>query len=208
MKEIIVKHPLINHKMSILRDVKTGTKEFRELMNELAMLMTYEAMRDAKTTEVKVVTPMEETKGEVINENEYAFVPILRAGIGLVDGVLRILPNAKIGHIGMYRNEETLEPVSYYFKVPSNIENRTVFLLDPMLATGGSAASSITELKKNGAKKIIFLCIVATREGIKRVQTDHPDVQIYSAALDRGLNEIGYIVPGLGDAGDRIFGTK
>ena len=208
MKEIIINHPLIEHKMSILRDIKTGTKKFRELMNEIAMLLTYEAMRDVKTTEVKVVTPMEETVGKKVDENEYAFVPILRAGLGIVDGVLRILPNAKIGHIGMYRNEETLEPVSYYFKVPSNIENRTVFLLDPMSATGGSAVQSIAELKKKGAKKIIFICIVAAPEGVSRVQEEHPDVLIYTAALDRELNEIGYIVPGLGDAGDRIFGTK
>ena len=208
MKEIIIKHPLIDHKMSFLRSIKTCTKEFRELMNEIAMLLTYEAMRDAQTKEVRVETPMEETIGYRINEDEYAFVPILRAGVGMVEGVLRVLPNAKIGHIGMYRNEETLEPVSYYFKVPADIEKRTVFLLDPMLATGGSAAASIAELKSKGATKIIILCVVAAPEGIEKIKDEHPDVQIYTASLDRELNEIGYIVPGLGDAGDRIFGTQ
>ena len=208
MKEKIINHPLINHKMAILRDIKTGTKEFRELVNEISMLLTYEAMKDVETKKIKVVTPMGETGGEQIDENAFAFVPILRAGLGMVDGVLRILPNAKIGHIGMYRNEETLEPVPYYFKVPCDIEKRTVILLDPMVATGGSAVESITELKKQGARKIVLLCVVAAPEGVKKVQKEHPDVQIYGASLDSHLNDIGYIVPGLGDAGDRIFGTQ
>jgi len=207
MKEIIINHPLINHKMVLLRDERTKTKEFRELTNEISMLLTYEAMKGVKTKKVKVTTPMGETTGEIINENNFAFIPILRAGIGMVDGVLRILPNAKVGHIGIYRNEETLEAVPYYFKVPSDIEKRTVFVLDPMLATGGSAVQAIAELKLKGIKKIVFLCIVAVPEGVKKVKEEHPDVQIYMAALDSHLNEIGYIVPGLGDAGDRIFGT-
>jgi len=206
--EKILNHPLIKHKISILRDVKTGTKEFRELVSEISMLITYEAIRDVKTSKIDVQTPLGIANGHMIDENKYAFIPILRAGLGMVDGVLKVLPNAKIGHIGMYRNEETFEPIPYYFKVPNNIYKRTVFLLDPMLATGGSAVSAIDQLKKLGVKKIKFLCIVAAPEGIANLKEKHPDVAIYAAVLDDHLNENAYIVPGLGDAGDRIFGTK
>ena len=206
--EKIMNHPVIKHKISILRNEKTSTKEFRELISEIAMLLCYEALSDAKTKKVKVKTPIAETVCDEIDENNYAFVPILRAGMGMVDGILNIMPNAKIGHIGLYRNEETLEPVKYYCKLPHDIKNREVMLLDPMLATGGSGSAAITMLKKDGVKKIKFLCIIAAPDGIKRIKDDHPDVDIYCAQLDDHLNEIGYIVPGLGDAGDRIYGTK
>ena len=206
--EKIMNHPLIKHKISILRNEKTSTKEFRELISEIAMLLCYEAFSDAKTKKVKVKTPIAETEGEIVDENKYAFVPILRAGMGMVDGVLTLMPNAKIGHIGLYRNEETLEPVKYYCKLPHDIENREVILLDPMLATGGSGSAAITMLKKDGVKKIKFLCIIAAPDGIKKIKEDHPDVDIYCAQLDDHLNDVGYIVPGLGDAGDRIYGTK
>ena len=206
--EKIMNHPVIKHKISILRNEKTSTKEFRELISEIAMLLCYEALSDAKTKKVKVKTPITETVCDEIDENNYAFVPILRAGMGMVDGILNIMPNAKIGHIGLYRNEETLEPVKYYCKLPHDIKNREVMLLDPMLATGGSGSAAITMLKKDGVKKIKFLCIIAAPDGIKRIKDDHPDVDIYCAQLDDHLNEIGYIVPGLGDAGDRIYGTK
>jgi len=208
MKEIILNHPMVKHKISILRSEKTSTKEFRELITEIATLLCYEALRDAKLEETKVITPITETKGYKINENNYAFVPILRAGMGMVDGVLKLMPTAKIGHIGLYRNEETLEPVKYYCKLPEKIEEKEVFLLDPMLATGGSGSAAIQMLKNDGVKKIKFLSVIAAPEGIKRIQEDHPDVQIYCATLDEKLNENGYIVPGLGDAGDRIYGTK
>ncbi len=208
MKEVILKHPMIKHKIAILRNEKTGTKEFRELISEIAMLLCYEALRDAQTYETNVKTPIAETVCTKVDENNYAFVPILRAGMGMVDGVLRIMPNAKIGHIGLYRNEETLEPVRYYCKLPENIEDKEVILLDPMLATGGSGSAAITMLKNDGVKKIKFLCIIAAPDGIKKIQEDHPDVEIFCAQLDEKLNDIGYIVPGLGDAGDRIYGTK
>ena len=206
--EKIMNHPMIKHKISILRNEKTSTKEFRELISEIAMLLCYEALSDAKTKEVKVKTPITETTGLQVDENNYAFVPILRAGMGMVDGVLTLMPNAKIGHIGLYRNEETLEPVKYYCKLPHDIKNREVILLDPMLATGGSGSAAITMLKKDGVKKIKFLCIIAAPDGIKKIREDHPDVNIYCAQLDDHLNDVGYIVPGLGDAGDRIYGTK
>ncbi len=206
--EKIMNHPMIKHKISILRNEKTGTKEFRELVSEIAMLLCYEALSDAKCEKVKIKTPITETVGERVNEDNYAFVPILRAGMGMVDGVLTLMPNAKIGHIGLYRNEETLEPVKYYCKLPKDIKKREVILLDPMLATGGSGSAAITLLKKDGVKKIKFLCIIAAPDGIKRIKKDHPDVDIYCAQLDDHLNDIGYIVPGLGDAGDRIYGTK
>ena len=204
----ILNHPMIKHKISILRNEKTSTKEFRELISEIAMLLCYEALNDAKTHDVEIKTPITNTIGEKVDENDYAFVPILRAGMGMVDGVLKIMPNAKIGHIGLYRNEETLEPVKYYCKLPENIENKEVILLDPMLATGGSGSAAITMLKKDGVKKIKFLCIIAAPGGINRIKEDHPDVEIYCAQLDDHLNDVGYIVPGLGDAGDRIYGTK
>lgn len=208
MKEIVLNHPMVKHKISILRSEKTSTKEFRELITEISMLLCYEALSDAKLYEVNVKTPITETIGYKVNENNYAFVPILRAGMGMVDGVLRLMPNARIGHIGLYRNEETLEPVKYYCKLPDNIEDKEVFLLDPMLATGGSGSAAIQMLKNDGVKKIKFLSIIAAPEGIKRIKEDHPDVQIYCANLDEKLNDVGYITPGLGDAGDRIYGTK
>ena len=208
MKEIILNHPLVEHKISILRRKETSTKEFRELISELAMFLCFEALKDAKLKDVEVETPIAKTTGHVIDENNYAFVPILRAGMGMVDGVLQVMPNAKIGHIGLYRNEETLEPVEYYCKLPKNIENKTVIILDPMLATGGSGSAAIEMLKKRGVKHIKFLSIIAAPEGLEKIQKDHPNVEIYSAYKDSHLNDIGYIVPGLGDAGDRIFGTK
>lgn len=208
MKEIILNHPMVKHKISILRSERTSTKEFRELISEIAMLLCYEALNDAKLDEVEVTTPITKTKGYQINENNYAFVPILRAGMGMVDGVLTLMPTAKIGHIGLYRNEETLEPVKYYCKLPKNIENKEVFLLDPMLATGGSGSAAIKMLKDDGVKKIKFLSIIGAPAGIEKIKKDHPDVQIYCAQLDEKLNENGYIIPGLGDAGDRIYGTK
>lgn len=208
MEVIELKHPLISHKLSILRDKKTGTKEFRELVSEISTMLCYEALKDASLEEVEVETPICKTKGFRLNEDNYAFIPILRAGTGMLDGLIKILPNAKIGHIGMYRNEETLKPVRYYYKAPKDIENREVIILDPMLATGGSGVDAITALKESGAKKIKFLCIIAAPEGIRKIQAEYPDVQIYCAAIDEKLNDVGYIVPGLGDAGDRIFGTK
>lgn len=203
-----LKHPLIEHKLAILRNKKTGTKEFRELVSELAMFLCYEAMKDAKLEEVEVETPIQKTKAKMLNEDKYAFVPILRAGTGMLEGITTIVPNAKIGHIGMYRNEETLKPVKYFFKVPKDIKEREVLILDPMLATGGSGCDAIQMIKEEGVKKIKFLCIIAAPEGIKKMQEEHPDVEIYCAQVDEKLNENGYIVPGLGDAGDRIFGTK
>ncbi len=208
MKEIILNHPMIKHKISILRDKKTSTKEFRELISEISMILCYEAFKNEELEEFELETPISKTKGYRINENNYAFVPILRAGMGMIDGVLQVMPTAKIGHIGLYRNEETLEPVKYFSKLPKEIEKKEVILLDPMLATGGSGSAAITLLKKDGVKKIKFLSIIAAPEGIKRIKKDHPDVQIYAAQLDEHLNDIGYIVPGLGDAGDRIYGTK
>ena len=208
MKAVELKHPLIEHKLSILRDKKTGTKEFRELIKEIAMFLCYEAMKDVKLDEVEITTPIEKMKTGKLNEDNYAFIPILRAGLGMVDGVTTVVPNAKIGHIGMYRNEETFEPVNYFFKVPKDIEHKEVFLLDPMLATGGSAIDAVDSLKSRGVTKIKFLCIIAAPEGIEAVEKKHPDVEIYCGSIDDHLNENKYIVPGLGDAGDRIFGTK
>lgn len=208
MEEIILNHPLVEHKISILRRKDTSTKEFRELISELAMILCFEALKDAKLNEVEIETPVAKTVGKTVNEDDYAFVPILRAGMGMIDGVLKVMPNAKIGHIGLYRNEETLEPVEYYCKLPKNIENKTVIILDPMLATGGSGSAAIEMIKKRGVKKIKFLSIIAAPEGLERIKKDHSDVQIYTAYKDSHLNNSGYIVPGLGDAGDRIFGTK
>lgn len=208
MRAIELKHPLIDHKLAILRDKKTGTKEFREIISELGELLCYEAMKDAKTYEVEIETPMERMKVRKINEDNYAFVPILRAGTGMLDGIINVVPNAKIGHIGMYRDEETFKPNVYFFKVPKDIEKREVLILDPMLATGGSALDAIELLKEKGVTKLKFLCIIASPEGIKAVEQKHPDVQIYTTSIDNKLNEKAYILPGLGDAGDRIFGTK
>ena len=208
MKEVVLNHPLITHKLSILRDKKTGTKEFREIVGEIAVLLCYEALKDAKLEDITIKTPLEEYKTKCINEDNYAFVPILRAGMSMIDGILTVVPNAKIGHIGLYRNEETLEPVEYYYKMPKNIKNREVLILDPMLATGGSAIATINRLKKDGVKKIKFLCVIAAPEGLNALKKAHKDVQIFCASVDRQLNDIGYILPGLGDAGDRVYGTK
>ena len=208
MKAIELKHPLIEHKLAILRDKKTGTKEFREIVSEIATMLCYEAMRDAQMHEVEIETPIQKMTTRKIDENNYAFVPILRAGTGMLDGIISVMPNAKIGHVGMYRNEETFKPTVYFFKVPKDISNREVLIIDPMLATGGSALDAIELLKEKGVKKIKFLCIIAAPEGIKAVEEKYPDVQIYAASIDEKLNEKAYIVPGLGDAGDRIFGTK
>lgn len=208
MKTIELSHPLIEHKLSILRCKNTGTKEFRELVKEIAMFLCYEAMKDAVLESVEVETPIEKFNTHKLNEDKYAFIPILRAGLGMLDGVINVIPNAKIGHIGMYRDEKTFEPVNYFFKVPKGIEEREVIILDPMLATGGSAIDAIQLLKDKGVKKIKFLCIIAAPEGIDKVEQLYPDVQIYCAKIDKCLNTNKYIVPGLGDAGDRIFGTK
>ncbi len=207
MEPIKLNHPLIDHKLAILRDKNTGTKEFRELISEITVFLCYEAMKDAKLTDVEIETPITKTNAKMINENDYVFVPILRAGTGMINGIVSMIPNAKIGHIGLYRNEETLKPVRYYYKMPKGIENKQVLVLDPMLATGGSGIDAITLLKEDGAKNIKFLSIIAAPEGLKKMQEVHPDVQIYCATIDDHLNDIGYIVPGLGDAGDRIFGT-
>ena len=201
-------HPLIEHKLAILRNKATGTKEFRELVFELAMFLCYEAMKDAELKTKEIDTPIQKTEVKILDEDKYAFVPILRAGTGMLEGITRVIPNAKIGHIGMYRDEETLKPVKYYYKVPKDIQNREVLILDPMLATGGSGCDAIQMIKDEGVNKIKFLCIIAAPEGIKKMQLEHPDVEIYCAKIDEKLNENGYIVPGLGDAGDRIFGTK
>lgn len=203
-----LKHPLIEHKLAILRDKKTGTKEFRELIGEIGVFLCYEAMKDAELEKTTIQTPIEKYETGKLNEDKYAFIPILRAGMGMLDGVISVIPNAKIGHIGMYRDEETFKPVNYFFKVPKGIEKKEVILLDPMLATGGSAVDAIELLKSKGVKKIKFLCIIAAPEGLKVVTKAHPDVEIYCAHIDDHLNENKYIVPGLGDAGDRIFGTK
>jgi len=207
-KTQIMDHPLIKHKLAILRDKNTGTKAFRETISEIAMLMCYEATRDLPLRQVEVETPMGVAKCSVLDGKKLAIVPILRAGLGMVDGMLTLLPSAKVGHIGLYRNEETLEPVEYYCKLPKDVSEREVIIVDPMLATGGSAADAITQIKKRGVKHIRLMCIIAAPEGIAKVEREHPDVDIYCAAKDEKLNEIGYIVPGLGDAGDRIFGTK
>ena len=204
----VLENPIIEHKLSIIRNKNTGTKEFREIITEIAIFLCYEAMKDAKLKEVEIETPLCKTNARVLEEDNYAFVPILRAGTGMLDGLLQVIPNAKIGHIGLYRNEETLEPVKYYYKMPKDISNREVLILDPMLATGGSAADTIKCLKEDGVKKIKFLSIISAPEGIKKLNEEYPDVELYTAAIDEKLNEHGYILPGLGDAGDRIFGTK
>ncbi len=208
LKPVIMDHPLIQHKLTIMRDKNTGTKEFRELVGEIGMLMCYEATRDLPLKEVEIETPVAVAKTKVISGRKLAFVPILRAGLGMVDGVMRMVPAAKIGHIGMYRDPETHMPVEYYCKLPSDIGERDVIVLDPMLATGGSAIDAITQIKAKGAKSVRFMCIIAAPEGLAALQEAHPDVQIYIGAVDEKLNENKYIVPGLGDAGDRIFGTK
>ena len=201
-------HPLIQHKLSILRDKDTGAKAFRELVSEIAMLMCYEATRDLKLEDVKITTPICETTAKQLEGKKLAIVPVLRAGLGMVDGILTLIPSVKVGHIGLYRDPDTLEPVEYYCKMPTDIAERDVIILDPMLATGGSASAAIQFIKNYEVKHIKLMNIIAAPEGIERVHHDHPDVDIYCAALDEKLNDHGYIVPGLGDAGDRIFGTK
>ena len=204
----IFDHPLIRHKVAILRDEKTGMKEFRELVEEITTLMTYESMRNVKTVAVQVKTPLETTTQYKVPEQSIVIVPILRAGLGMVNGILTLVPNAKVGHIGLYRDPETHKPVEYYCKLPNDIGERIVIVVDPMLATGGSASDAISMLKAKGVNSIRLMCLVAAPEGVAKVQADHPDVDIYTAALDEKLNEHAYIVPGLGDAGDRLFGTK
>ena len=208
MNVVELNHPLIEHKLSILRDKLTGTKEFRELIEEISIFLIYEAMRDVSLENIEIETPITKMKTGKLNEDKFAFVPILRAGMGMLNGVTKVIPNAKIGHIGMYRDEKTYEPVNYFFKVPESIESREVILLDPMLATGGSACDAIELLKEKGVKNIKFLSIISSPEGLEVVNKKHPDVKVFTAHIDKHLNENKYIVPGLGDAGDRIYGTK
>ena len=205
---MVMDHPLVQHKISILRDENTGTKQFKELVSELAVLLAYEATRDLPLEDVDVQTPVDVAHCKMLTGKKMAIVPILRAGLGMVEGVQTLVPSAKVGHIGLYRDPETLQPVEYYCKLPADIEERDVFVVDPMLATGGSAADAIKLIKEKGAKRIKFLGLIAAPEGIEKLRSAHPDVDIYVAALDSHLNDHGYIVPGLGDAGDRIFGTK
>ena len=207
-KVTVIDHILVNHKIAILRDEKTKTKQFRELIEEIATLIAYEALKDLPTREVEVKTPLEVTTQTMVVENSVAIIPILRAGLGMVNGVLTLLSTAKVGHIGLYREEETLEPKEYYWKIPDGIESKVAILLDPMLATGGSASAAVGFLKDRGVKNIKLMSVLGVPEGIERVHREHPDVDIYVAKVDRGLNEKGYILPGLGDAGDRLFGTK
>jgi len=203
-----IAHPLVLHKLAIIRNKKTGSKDFRELVSEVAMLMAYEVTRDLPVEEIEIETPICRTKCKTLSGKKVAIVPILRAGLGMVDGMLKLIPAAKVGHIGLYRDEKTLKPVEYFCKLPQDIGEREVIVTDPMLATGGSAIDAITMLKNKGAKYIRLMCLIGAPEGIKAVMDAHPDVDIYIAAIDEKLNENGYIVPGLGDAGDRLFGTK
>jgi len=204
----ILDHPLIQHKLTFIRSKDTGTKEFRELVQEVAMLMAYEITRDLPLVETQVTTPVAMATTKVIEGKTLALVPVLRAGLGMVDGILTLIPNAKVGHVGLYRDPETLQPVEYYCKLPQHLEERDVIVIDPMLATGGSAVAAITAVKQRGAVSIKLMCLVAAPVGIETVQAAHPDVAVYVAAVDEGLNDHGYIVPGLGDAGDRLFGTR
>ena len=207
-KIVVMDHPLIQHKVGLIRKKETGSKEFRELIGEIAMYMCYEATRDLKLTDIEIETPICRTTVKELSGKKLAVVPILRAGLGLVEGMLAMIPAAKVGHIGLYRDPETLKPVEYYCKLPADSNEREVFVVDPMLATGGSAVAAIQMLKDKGVKNIRFLCIIAAPEGVKAMQEAHPDVDMYIGSLDEKLNDHGYIVPGLGDAGDRIFGTK
>lgn len=207
-KVTIMNHPLIQHKIGIMRRKTTSTKEFRDLVSEVAMLICYEATRDLPLADIEIETPLVKTIAQEIEGKKLCIVPILRAGLHMADGILNLIPNAKVGHIGLYRNEETLEPVEYFCKLPADASDREIFVVDPMLATGGSASAAITLLKEKGISKIHFLCLIAAPEGVKRFTDNHPDVDVYIGALDERLNENGYILPGLGDAGDRIYGTK
>lgn len=205
---IVMDHPLIKHKISLLRDVNTSSKEFRKLIEEIATLMGYEAMRDLPLKDVEITTPIETCQTPMIAGKKLAFVPVLRAGLGMVNGLLALVPSARVGHIGLYRDHETLEPHEYYCKLPDNLDKRQLIVIDPMLATGGSAVAAINFIKQHGCSNIKFMCIIAAPEGVERLSAAHPDVPIYIGTLDRCLNQSGYIMPGLGDAGDRIFGTK
>ena len=207
-KVVVMEHPLIQHKIGVIRRKETGSKDFRAMIGEIASLITYEATKDLKLQDVEIETPICKTTVKELAGKKMAIVPILRAGLGMVDGMLAMIPSAKVGHIGLYRNEETLEPVEYYCKLPSDISERDVIVIDPMLATGGSAIDAISQVKKRGVKSIKFMCIIAAPEGLEALTAAHPDVPVYIAALDERLNESKYIVPGLGDAGDRIYGTK
>ncbi|ALC86548.1 MULTISPECIES: uracil phosphoribosyltransferase [Bacillaceae] len=207
-KVFVFDHPLIQHKLTYIRDVNTGTKEFRELVDEVATLMAFEITRDLPLEETEVETPVQKTKSKVLAGKKIGIVPILRAGIGMIDGILKLIPAAKVGHVGLYRDPETLQPVEYYVKLPADVAERDFILVDPMLATGGSAIEAVNSLKKRGATSIKFMCLIAAPEGVEALKKAHPDVDIYIAALDEKLNDHGYIVPGLGDAGDRLFGTK
>ena len=207
-KVVVMDHPLIAHKIGIIRRKDTGTREFRQLISEIAMLLCYEATRDLELGEVEIETPVSETTVKELKGKKPAIIPILRAGLGMVDGMLAMIPAARVGHIGLYRDPETLSPVEYYCKLPADCDSRRIFVIDPMLATGGSAAAAVQLLKEHGCRKICFLCIIAAPEGVKTFTEAHPDVDLYIGALDDHLNDHGYIVPGLGDAGDRIFGTK
>jgi uracil phosphoribosyltransferase len=207
-KVYVFDHPLIQHKLAYIRDIKTGTKEFRELVDEVATLMAFEITRDLPVEEVEIETPVRKAKVKMLSGKKLGVIPILRAGIGMVDGILKLIPAAKVGHIGLYRDPETLMPVEYYVKLPSDLEEREFIVVDPMLATGGSAIEAIRSIKKRGAVNIKFMCLIAAPEGVEALKAAHPDVDIYIAALDEKLNDHGYIVPGLGDAGDRLFGTK
>ena len=204
----VLDHPLLQHKLSILRDKNTGVKEFREIVSEIATLMCYEATRDLPLTNIEIETPVAKTTAKTISGKKIAIVPVLRAGLGMVDGILELIPAAKVGHIGLYRDPVTLEPVEYYCKMPSDITERDAIVVDPMLATGGSASAAIRFIKNYGTKSIKLMCIIAAPEGVERIRKDHPDVEVFVAAVDEKLNDHGYIIPGLGDAGDRIFGTK
>ncbi|MCM8901399.1 uracil phosphoribosyltransferase [Caldicoprobacter algeriensis] len=204
----VLDHPLIQHKLSLVRDKETGAKEFRELVEEISLLMAYEVTRDLPLKEVEIETPVGKARTKVISGKKLGIIPILRAGLGMVDGMLKLIPAAKVGHIGLYRDPETLEPVGYYCKLPPDVEERELIVIDPMLATGGSASAALNFIKQKGARSIKFVCLIAAPEGIERLRRDHEDVDIFVAAIDKCLNEHGYIVPGLGDAGDRLFGTK
>ena len=204
----VLDHPLIQHKLTILRDRGTRTRDFKALVNEIAMLMAFEVTKDLPTETVEIETPLEKTRGTQVAGKKLVLVPILRAGLGMVEGIAQLIPSARVGHIGIYREHDTLTPVEYYFKIPAGGEARDFFVLDPMLATGGSAVDAVTALKRAGAQRIRFLCLVASPDGVRRLLGAHPDVPVYAAALDRTLNDKGYILPGLGDAGDRLFGTR
>jgi uracil phosphoribosyltransferase len=204
----IIDHPLVRHKLAVLRSRDTSKKTFRELVDEISMLMGYEVTKDLPLEPVEIDTPLERMNAEMVSGKKLTLVPILRAGLGMVEGMLRLMPSVRVGHIGLYRDHETLEPVAYYFKIPQDADSRDFILLDPMLATGGSAAAAVASLRQEGAQRVRLVCLVAAPEGVQRMLAEHPDVQVYAAALDRQLNDVGYILPGLGDAGDRLFGTR